>query len=285
MRVSVIIPSLNSPILDEVLAAVLAQDEAEYIDEILIVGQDAPGLSAGVERARLIDPGHRLNPPAARNLGIRHSAAPLLLFLDADCIPQPGWLRAHRAAHAAHQPVVGGGVLPRGENYWSLAYNLGMFHEYLTTQPDGRRDILPTLNLSVERRVIDEAGWLDETLPRAEDLEWSARLRAAGVPLHFCAAAAVVHRHRRLNARAVWDDCAGSGYFSRQVRLRYPQQLKAPGLLERPRLVRLLSPAIAAWATLRAVAHQPVLLGRYPAHLPAIYMTKLAWAWGAGAPA
>lgn len=285
MRVSVIIPSLNSPILDEVLAAVLAQDEAAFVDEILVVGQDAPGLSAGLERTRLLDPGHRLNPPAARNLGIRQSTAPLIIFLDADCIPQPGWLRAHRTAHAARHPVVGGGVLPSGENYWSLAYNLGMFHEYLTTQPDGRRDILPTLNLSVERRVIDEAGWLDETLPRAEDLEWSARLRASGVSLYFCPDAAVMHRHRRLNARAVWTDCAGSGYFSRMVRRQYPQLLKAPNLLARPRLLRLLSPAIAAWATARALVRQPVLLWRYPAHLPAIYLTKLAWAWGAGAPA
>ncbi len=288
MDTSVIIPNLNSPILDQVLAAVLAQDGAEHVGEIWVVGQDAPGLSAGFERTHMLDPGERLNPPAARNLGIRCSAAPLLIFLDSDCIPQPGWLRAHLAAHAEGHAVTGGGVLPSGENYWSLAYNLGMFHEYLTTKPDnrrdGRRDILPTLNLSVERQVIERAGLFDESLPRAEDLEWSARARAAGFPLHFCAAAAVEHRHRRTTARAVWADCAGSGYYSRLVRLRHPKLLDAPGLLRQPGLVRLLSPAIAAWGAARAVARQPALL-RYPAQLPAIYLTKLAWSWGAGAPA
>ncbi len=285
MRVSVVIPSLNSPVIDQVLAGVLAQDEAEFIDEILVVGQDAPGLMAGYERARLIDPGHRLNPPAARNLGIRESAAPLVIFLDADCIPQPGWLRAHHAAHAAGHAVVGGGVLPDGENFWSKAYNLGMFHEYLTTHSDGPRDILPTLNLSVERRAIEAAGPFDESLPRAQDLEWTARLRAGGFPLRFCAAAAIRHRHNRTTARAVWADCAASGRYSRLVRLRHPEVLDAPGMLRRPGLVRLLSPAVAAWATARAIARQPALLRRFPAHLPAIYLTKLAWAWGAGTPA
>lgn len=284
MRVSVIIPSLNSPILDQVLAAIIAQDDVDLVDEILVIGQDAQGLIADFARARLIDPGHQLSPPAARNLGIRHSSAPLIIFLDSDCIPQPGWLRAHLSAHAAGHAIVGGGVLPDGENYWSLAYNLGMFHEYLTTQPDHRRDILPTLNLSVAQQVIELVGLFNERLPRAEDLEWSARARKAGFTLHFCAAAAVQHRHRRTTAQAVWIDCAGSGYYSRRVRLQHPEMLTAPGLLRQPRLLRLLSPAIAAWATARAIAHQPALL-RYPAHFPGLYLTKLAWSWGAGATA
>ena len=285
MRASIVIPSLNSPILDQVLAAVLSQDEIETVAEILVVGQDEPGLIGRTEKTRLIDPGVRLYPPAARNLGIQQSRSPLLLFLDSECIPQAGWLRAHRAAHAAGHPVVGGSVLPAGGNYWSKVYNLGMFHEYLTMQDDGSRRILPTLNLSVEREVIQNVGLLDEALVRAQDLEWSTRFRAAGFPLHFSAAAAVLHRHNRTTARAVWDDCAGSGHYSRKVRLQHAGDLYAPGLLRYPGLVRLVSPAIAAWATARAIARQPALLWRFPAYLPGVYLTKLAWSWGAGAPA
>ena len=39
----------------------------------------------------------------------------------------------------------------------------------------------------------------------------------------------------------------------------------------------------SAAATTRIAAQQPVILRRFAGTLPAIYLTKLAWAWGAGA--
>ena len=282
MRVSVIIPSLNSPILDDVLAAVSSQAGAADVAEILVVGKDEAGLLVPDGRTRLIDTGRPVNPAVARNRGIRESSAPLLIFLDSDCIPQSGWLRAHQAAHVAGHPVAGGSVLPAGSNYWSRGYNLGMFQAYLPTRPAGPRTILPTLNLSVERRVIEKIGELDETLPRSQDMEWTARMGQAGFQPCFWPDAPVEHRHNRNTLRAVWADCARSGYYSRQVRLRHGDLLNTPALLRRPRLLRLVSPAVAAAATARLLVEQPVVLRHHPADLPAIYLTKLAWAWGAG---
>jgi hypothetical protein len=46
--------------------------------------------------------------------------------------------------------------------------------------------------------------------------------------------------------------------------------------------LRLLSPAIAAAATARIAFQQPAILRRHFGSLPAIFLTKLAWAWGAG---
>ena len=281
MRVSVIIPSLNSPVLDKVLTAIDTQEGTEDISEILVVGKDGHGLISEHSKAQLLDTGQPVNPAIARNMGIRASSSSLLLFLDSDCIPQPGWLRAHQAAHAARHPVVGGSVLPGGENYWSLGYNLGMFQEYLATRPPAPRAILPTLNLSIERRVIDAAGELDERLPRSQDMEWTARMHKAGFQPYFWPDAVVDHRHNRTTLRAVWDDCARSGYFSRQVRLKHRELLHTPALLRYPVLLRLISPIVAAMATFRAIWGQGVLLRRYPETLPAIYLTKLAWAWGA----
>lgn len=282
MRASVIIPSLNSPLLDQVVAAVLSQAGAEELAEILVVGKDEPGLLSAGTSARLIDTGQPVNSAIARNWGIRETSAPLLLFLDSDCIPQPGWLRAHQAAHAAGHSVVGGSVLAAGHNYWSRGYNLGMFHEYLPTRAAGPRAILPTLNLSVERQVIDTAGGLDETLVRSHDMEWTARMRQAGFQPYFWPDAAVDHRHNRDTLGAMWADCARSGYYSRQVRLRHSELLGTPAILRHPSLLRLLSPAIAAAATARIAFQQPAILSRHFGSLPAIFLTKLAWAWGAG---
>ena len=282
MRVSVIIPSLNSPVLDEVLAAVRSQEGIGDVDEILVVGRDEPGLITAGSGARLIDTGRPVNSAVARNRGIAESSAPLLLFLDSDCIPLPGWLRAHQAAHAAGHAVVGGSVPPTGRTYWSRGYNLGMFQEYLPSRPAGPRAILPTLNLSVERRVIEAVGSLDDTVARSHDMEWTARMGAAGFQPFFWPDAAVEHRHNRDTFRAVWNDCARSGYYSRQVRLAHSHLLGTPGILRRPSLLRLLSPAIAAFSTARIIAGHPAILRRHLSGLPAIYLTKLAWAWGAG---
>lgn len=282
MRVSVIIPSLNSPILDSVLAAVLSQDGIETVDEILVVGKDDAGLMTTSAVARLIDTGQPVNSAVARNRGIVETTAPLLLFLDSDCIPQPGWLRAHQTAHDAGHPVAGGSVLSTGANYWSRGYNLGMFQEYLPTRPAAPRAILPTLNLSVERRVIDTVGGLDETFARSHDMEWTARMCRAGFQPYFWPDAAVDHRHNRDSLRAVWNDCARSGYYSRQVRLKHSELLGAPAILRHPAFMRLLSPLIAALTTARIVGQQPAILRRHFSSLPAVYLTKLAWVWGAG---
>ncbi len=282
MRVSVIIPSLNSPILDDVLAAVRSQEGIEDVDEILVVGRDEPGLVGDDGVARLIDTGRPVNSAVARNRGIRESSAPLLLFLDSDCVPRPGWLRAHQMAHAAGHAVVGGSVPPTGRTYWSRGYNLGMFQKYLPTRPAGPRAILPTLNLSVERRAIKAAGRLDETLARSQDMEWTARMGAARFQPWFQPEAIIDHRHNRDTFHSVWNDCARSGYYSRQVRLKHSELLGTPGILRRPSLLRLLSPLIAAAATARIVAGHPPIIRDHLSGLPAIFLTKLAWAWGAG---
>lgn len=280
-NVSIIIPSLNSPIIAEVIAAIRQQEAAEAIREILVVGKDEAGLLPPDDLTRLLDTGRPVPPGTARNSGIQAAAGDLLLFLDSDCLPQPGWLAAHLAAHAAGHAVVGGGVLPDGENYWALSYNLTMFHEYFSTASPGKRPLLPTLNLSVERRVIDQVGLLDESLPRSQDLDWTTRMNAAGFQPYFWPTAAVQHRHNRTSWRKVWQDCARSGHYARQARLAHRQTLGTPLWLRWRGLVLLLSPLIAAGVTARMVRQRPFIFRQHWYTLPAIYLTKIAWCWGA----
>lgn len=90
------------------------------------------------------------------------------------------------------------------------------------------------------------------------------------------------HRHARRTTRAVWRDCAGSGFHARRVRLRHPDLLAAPRLLHAPAALRALAPLLATHVTLSAAARWPATFrGRWSA-LPGFWLTKLAWAWGAG---
>ena len=95
--VAVVIPSLNSPLIDRVLERVIAQDGAERIAEIIVVGKDQAGLIQEHPLVKLIDTGTPVKAPVARNMGIQATTAQLIIFLDSDCLVEPGWLREHLA--------------------------------------------------------------------------------------------------------------------------------------------------------------------------------------------
>lgn len=281
---AVIIPSLNSPIIDRVVDAVLAQEGLDQPLATIIVGRDEANLVPTHPAVRFIDTEKPMLAATARNRGAAASDAELLLFLDSDCLPSPGWAAAHIAAHEAGHAVVSGSVFPAGTNYWHLTYNLTLFHEILTPNPPGPRPFLPTLNLSVERGVIDEVGGMNQQIDRVEDVDWTTRMRRAGYAPYFWPDASVYHAHNRTTMRQVWDDCALSGRYMRRLRLRHRDLLRAPSLFNYPRLLLALSPLVAASATLNILLQRRYVVRRYWRTIPALYLTKLAWCWGASRP-
>jgi glycosyltransferase involved in cell wall biosynthesis len=280
-KTSIIIPSLNSPLIDQVVEKVLEQDGFTADDELIVVGRDDSGLIKHLAGVQFIDTGQPVTAPVARNLGIDRAKGQLLIFIDSDCVPQPGWLNEHRRAHSAGHEVVGGGVLPTGDNYWHLTYNLTMFHEIFSTAPPGERPFLPTLNLSVERDVITKVGKLDPTLKKSQDLDWTTRMNEMGFRLYFWPKASIRHDHNRRTGQQVWRDAATIGYYARQVRIRHQESLDTPSILQNRRLTLWLSPFIALYVTGRIIARRPKTMLRHPETWPAIFMSKIAWCWGA----
>ncbi|MCB0509675.1 MAG: glycosyltransferase [Bacteroidetes bacterium] len=281
MKTAIIIPSLNSPLIDQVITAVQEQKNISSLPEIIIVGLDTHRKIPLNAPVNFIDTGEPVLAAVARNRGANSTDADLLIFLDSDCIPRPTWLAAHQEAHQAGFQVVSGSVLPTGSNYWHLTYNLTLFHEILSLNPAGSRDFLATLNLSVDRAVFDAVGGMNETIDRVEDIDWTTRMKKAGIQPYFWPQAAVKHLHNRHTPQSVWRDCAISGYHMRQLRLTYPDLLTAPGVLRYPKLILLFSPVIALWATGRIVWKRPYFLQKFWHTIPAIFWTKLAWCWGA----
>lgn len=283
MKVSIIIPSLNSPIIDTVLDKIKCQTAHAAIGEILIVGKDELNVLQKIEAplARLIDTGTAVNAAKARNIGIQYAQHDLLIFLDSDCLPQPDWLAEHLRVQAEGHAVVGGGVAPTGSNYWSLSYNLTLFHEFFATNTAETKNYLPTLNLSIHKTVIDTVGLLNESLGRGQDIEWTTRMQRAGFTPFFEPRATVVHQHNRRSFTAVWRDCARSGYHMRQVRMQYPELFKGAQLLNNRFVLLLLSPIIALAITFNIVQKHLLLFQEQWNTIPAIYLTKIAWCWGA----
>jgi hypothetical protein len=102
-----------------------------------------------------------------------------------------------------------------------------------------------------------------------------------GFTPYFWPWASVQHVHNRRTGRQVWRDAATIGRYARQVRLRHEEALDTPVILRSRLLTLALSPLIALYVTLRIIARRPQTMLRHIASWPGIYMSKIAWCWGA----
>lgn len=109
-RISVIFPTFNRcDIVEATIEHLLAQDYPPDRFEILVCDNSTDGTPAMVARVAestpvpvtLLASDERL-PAVKRNQGLRIAQGDLVLFLNDDVWLDPGALRAHAAAHAAH---------------------------------------------------------------------------------------------------------------------------------------------------------------------------------------
>jgi len=278
-KISIIIPNLHSPIVDQTIESVLGQ-KTDLPLEVIVVGMDKYNLVEKYDQVRFIQTPQPVGAAEARNIGIRAAQGEWLLFIDSDCIAQAGWIETMAQAFADGWQAVGGGVITPQEPFWLLVYNLSMFYGELASQTRKERKFFPTLNLAVQRQVIDAVGLMDEELPRGQDIEWTARMTQAGYRLLFEPNAAVEHRPERKGLDTLREYVRKSGYYTIRVRLRHPEVFNTPKVFGSPLFLRLFAPVIAALTTLKIVL-QTREIRQHARIIPYIYLQKLSWCHGA----
>lgn len=199
--VSVIIPHYNDlDGLDRCLWALARQTYPAELIEVIVADNCSPQGAQTVEqciagRARMAV-SHIRGAGPTRNAGVAASSAPLLAFIDSDCVPEPQWLAAGIAALGGHD-IVGGAVKVSAGNSGALspaeAYELCFafnMEAYIR-----KKGFTGTGNLFTPRRVFDEVGPFRAGM--SEDIEWCHRATAKGYRLGYAAQAAVSHPARR----------------------------------------------------------------------------------------
>ena len=212
-ELTIVIPTLGRPgSLARVLDRLERQTAPAAAFEVMVVADAAERDAAALEalsaasrlRARVLR-APRPGASAARNSGWRSAAAPLVLFLDDDVLPEPALVAEHLAWHRRH-PDEATGVL--GRVRWADELKVTPFMRWLD---HGIQFDYPaidgveagwgrfyTANASVKRSLLERVGGFEEQLlPFGyEDLDLALRMHERhGFRLLYNRAAVAEHLH------------------------------------------------------------------------------------------
>ncbi len=212
VKVSIVIPTLNSSeTLEKCLASIKA-NTTKYEYEIIVV--DASSSDETTEIAKkyadkvLDGVPFRIN----RNKGVENAEGNIICFTDSDCIVPENWindladglLRLNR--RDGKVVGVGGGNVPFLENpsitelsiSKAIRSPLVSFGARNVTTYKTEREILynPPMNSAYFKKALEEVGGFGEEFRVGEDLELDAKLTERGYRLYYLPKILVQHKHR-----------------------------------------------------------------------------------------
>jgi glycosyltransferase involved in cell wall biosynthesis len=205
-RASIVIPVYNrAELLYKCLCSLIAQDMISKDFEILVCDDgSAEDMESVIKKFQLGYPIVRLfrqprrGPAAARNLGIRASTAPIIIFLDSDVVPDKALVYHLVTALERNQQWLGaeGRIEPFGNNR-------GPLWDAPTCNNGGRYQ---TAVIAYRRKALITAGGFDEAfrLPACEDVELAYRVLMKGL-IGFVTEAIVYHPTRRITLNTYWN--------------------------------------------------------------------------------
>jgi cellulose synthase/poly-beta-1,6-N-acetylglucosamine synthase-like glycosyltransferase len=201
MQISVVVPARNAArTIGSCLEGLLAQSVSRDLYEVIVVDDGSTDETRRVVQGtgvELIAQPHE-GPAAARNRGVVASTGEIVLFTDADCVPDENWMQ--EMMQPFEDPEIVGvkgvyrtqqrGIVPRFvQCEYEERYELMARQRWI--------DFIDTYSAGYRREVFLAEGGFDTRYPNAsvEDQELSFRLAELGHKMVFNAGAAVYHQH------------------------------------------------------------------------------------------
>jgi len=250
MDLTVIIPTHNrSELLKRTLQGFCEQDECDFVWQLIVVsdGPSDPTQSVVREFEKCLPLKYlsqpKLGVSSARNLGLRATASPIVIFVDDDVIPSPSLVWEHARFHK-ERPELESALL--GYVTWWPEVRITPFMRWygefgglfgfslLNDDQLGDPRYLYTCNISFKTEFLRSCGGFNESLTVMEDHELGHRLTRHGLRMYFRRSAIGYHNQsftfdqacRRLErySDGLEEFCstdAGLAMLERRARLHY----------------------------------------------------------------
>jgi len=264
--ISVVIPVMNGArTIQGCLRAVLDQQGLDEPYEVIVVDDGStdgtPELVADTGACLIRQP--HTGKSAARNAGAWRAAGGILAFTDADCEPDPYWLK-HLTEPFKDPQIVGvkGAYLTQQRSLVARFVQLEHESKYERLHRQEYIDFIDTYSAAYRREIFQQNEGFEPALHGVEDQELSFRLARKGYRMVFAPGAVVYHQHaERMGV-----------YFSRKFKIGYWKAFMLRWVPEK---------ALSDSYTLSSQRYQIVLLGLSASLLLAGFFWAPAWIFSA----
>jgi GT2 family glycosyltransferase len=221
-HISVLIPTLGRPILEECLARIISG--TRWPKALLVVHQGNEAYigdwvnsvnEKGIEAVYMYSAEH--GKPAAINLALTRVTTRFVCMIDDDCFVEPDWLQ-NMYLHLLKNPdwIITGRVEPAGNETVAIVQSR---EASVQSRPRLKFDMLVGGNMGVGLDVVRRIGLFDEDpLLRnaAEDVEWGYRALRKGILIEYAPEVVVSHygwRDRKERSERLKSYGYGHGAF------------------------------------------------------------------------
>ncbi len=238
-KASVIIPAYNAEkVLPDCLKALKSQSTRPL--EVIIVDDGSKDSTSDVAKkfgAKVLRQKNK-GPASARNLGASKASGDILLFTDADCVPDKDWMKEMMAPFRGKAMAgVQGAYRTKQKQLLAKFSQAEIEDRYRRMGKKGTIDFIGTYSAGYRKDIFRKFGGFDESFPKAsgEDPELSFRMAEKGHRLVFNRKAIVYHIHpdslikylKQKYERAYWRVLLYKKHPGKAVKESYtPQTLK-----------------------------------------------------------
>ncbi|MDY6855580.1 MAG: glycosyltransferase [Thermodesulfobacteriota bacterium] len=231
IRFSVIIPAFNaSHTIERCLSSLTRQSVKKEDYEIIIVDDGSIDGTSDIVNQFPVKYLWQTNqgPASARNKGVKEAEGEIVLFTDADCVPQHNWIEEMVKFFDNLEVTAVKGVYKTSQKSLVARFAQIEFEERfeMLKKSDGI-DMVDTYSAAYRKSIFLSLGGFDPSFPVAnnEDTELSYRMSQAGYKMVFNPNAIVYHLNHPDSLIKYARNKFWRGYWRMVVYKRYPYKM------------------------------------------------------------